>query len=63
MALRPVAMATTREGPMTIFGYARVSPGSQDYQSQVDKLRSAGANKTYRERSAELALTDLSSDA
>ena len=35
---------------MTIFGYARVSPGSQDYQSQVDKLRSAGANKTYREK-------------
>ena len=50
LALRPVAMATTREGPMTIFGYARVSTGSQDYQSQVDKLRSAGANKTYREK-------------
>jgi DNA invertase Pin-like site-specific DNA recombinase len=35
---------------MTIFGYARVSTGSQDYQSQVDKLRSAGATKTYREK-------------
>ena len=33
-----------------IYGYARVSTGSQDYQSQVDKLRSAGANKTYREK-------------
>ena len=42
-------MTINREGPM-IYGYARVSTGSQDYQSQVDKLRSAGATKTYREK-------------
>jgi DNA invertase Pin-like site-specific DNA recombinase len=35
---------------MTIFGYARVSTNAQDTAAQCDKLRSAGATKTFREK-------------
>lgn len=34
----------------TIVGYARVSTGQQDYQSQVDRLKAAGATKVFTEK-------------
>lgn len=34
---------------MAVVGYARVSTGQQDYQSQVDRLTAAGATKVFTE--------------
>lgn len=34
----------------SIVGYARVSTGQQDYQSQVDRLTAAGATKIFSEK-------------
>jgi DNA invertase Pin-like site-specific DNA recombinase len=36
--------------PMTIWGYARVSTESQDYERQVEALKSAGAEKLFAEK-------------
>ncbi len=37
-------------GKMTTFGYSRVSTSKQDLQSQVAKLKNAGAEKIYSEK-------------
>ena len=34
----------------SIVGYARVSTGQQDYQSQLDRLKAAGATKVFSEK-------------
>ncbi|EKS1402190.1 recombinase family protein [Listeria monocytogenes] len=34
---------------MTIFGYTRVSTSNQDYQTQIQKLENAGAEKIFSE--------------
>jgi DNA invertase Pin-like site-specific DNA recombinase len=34
----------------TIVAYARVSTGQQDYQTQVDRLKAAGATKVFTEK-------------
>lgn len=34
----------------SIVGYARVSTGQQDYQSQIDRLKAAGATKVFSEK-------------
>ena len=34
----------------TIVGYARVSTGQQDYQTQLDRLKAAGATKVFSEK-------------
>jgi DNA invertase Pin-like site-specific DNA recombinase len=34
----------------TIVGYARVSTGQQDYQTQLDRLMAAGASKVFSEK-------------
>lgn len=39
---------------MTIVAYARVSTGQQDYASQVDRLRAAGAEKVFSEKGSGL---------
>jgi len=33
-----------------VVGYARVSPGQQDYKTQVDRLKAAGATKVFTEK-------------
>ncbi len=35
---------------MTIFGYTRVSTSNQDYQTQIQKLENAGAEKIFSEK-------------
>ena len=35
---------------MTVFGYARVSSESQDYERQVEALKAAGAEKVFAEK-------------
>lgn len=35
---------------MTVVAYARVSTGQQDFQSQVDRLTTAGATKVFTEK-------------
>ncbi|WP_024352253.1 recombinase family protein [Aurantimonas coralicida] len=35
---------------MTVVAYARVSTGQQDYQTQVDRLKEAGAEKVFHEK-------------
>ncbi|MBO0428324.1 recombinase family protein [Vagococcus fluvialis] len=35
---------------MTIFGYTRVSTSNQDYQTQIQKLKNAGAEKIFSEK-------------
>lgn len=37
-------------GMGAIVGYARVSTGQQDYQTQVDRLKAAGATKLFMEK-------------
>src|SRR5215475_705488 len=39
-----------REGSAMLIGYARVSTLEQDYSSQVEKLKAAGATKVYSEK-------------
>jgi DNA invertase Pin-like site-specific DNA recombinase len=34
----------------TVVGYARVSTGQQDYQTQLDRLKAAGATKLFSEK-------------
>ncbi|WP_407152257.1 recombinase family protein [Bradyrhizobium sp. ORS 86] len=37
---------------MAKFGYARVSTGKQDYQTQVDTLKAAGCERVYSEKAS-----------
>src|SRR5260221_14213795 len=39
-----------RGNEMTVFGYARVSSESQDYERQVEALKAAGAEKVFAEK-------------
>ena len=43
----------------TIYGYARVSTAQQDYATQIEDLKRAGATKIFKDNILALPLIDL----